>query len=370
MKKSHKKQLLNILFVLALAAFTVWTVSDLDFGAVKSFFDVCNPWFMVGALACMVGYFFFEGVSLHLIVRRFGGKPRFRDSIAYAAADVYYSNITPSATGGQPASAFYMMRDGIPGGVACFGLIFNLLAFAAALLVVGSVVLLLNIPLFLSYGIFARILILIGLLFQIVLIGVFGACLFFPKMILKVGHFFINLLCKIRIFKDKDKWMGKINGMVDKYRASLDYFKHHKTLIFPVLFFDILQRISLIGISCFVCASIMQFSIKGEISLWEIFSVQTFVVLGFNAVPLPGGSGAFEYMYLEAYGHIFSADMTKTTMIITRVISYYLSIVVCAAITLYHHMRPPKHAEASIEGEISDTKANNESSTVDSPAEQ
>ena len=79
MKKSHKKQLFNILFVLALAAFTVWTVSDMDLAAIKDFFAVCNPWFLIGALACMVGYFFFEGISLHLIIRRFGGKPRFRD---------------------------------------------------------------------------------------------------------------------------------------------------------------------------------------------------------------------------------------------------------------------------------------------------
>ena len=342
MKKSHKKQLFNILFVLILAGFTVWAVSDLDISAVRSFFSVCNPWFIIGALICMVGYFLFEGISLHLIIRRFGGKPRFRDSISYAAADVYYSNITPSATGGQPASAFYMMRDGIPGGIACFGLIFNLLAFAAALLVVGLVVLLTNIPLFLSYGVFPRVLILVGLGFQVVLIGVFGACLLFPKMILKVGHFFIALLCKIHIFKNKEKWMGKIDGMVEKYSASLECFKRHKTLILPVLFFDILQRASLIGISCFVCASITQFSFGGHVSIREIFCIQTFVVLGFNAVPLPGGSGAFEYMYLEAYSHIFSADMTKTTMLITRVISYYLSLVVCAGITLLHHMRPPK----------------------------
>ena len=354
MKKSHKKQLFNILFVLALAAFTVWTVSDMDLAAIKDFFVVCNPWFLIGALACMVGYFFFEGISLHLIIRRFGGKPRFRDSISYAAADVYYSNITPSATGGQPASAFYMMRDGIPGGVACFGLIFNLLAFAAALLVVGAVVLLCNIPLFLSYPPLARVLILIGLLFQIVLIGVFGACLFFPQMILKIGHFFINLLCKMHIFKNKEKWTGKIDGMVDKYRSSLDYFKQHKLLIFPVLFFDILQRISLIGISCFVCASIT------DLSLWEIFAIQTFVVLGFNAVPLPGGSGAFEYMYLEAYAHIFTDDMTKTTMLITRVISYYLAIVVCAAITLIHHLLPPAHTAEptnATEAELPETES-------------
>jgi hypothetical protein len=45
-------------------------------------------------------------------------------------------------------------------------------------------------------------------------------------------------------------------------------------------------------------------------------------------------------MYQEVYGNIFSKDMTDITMLITRVISYYLSMVVCAAITLYHHMRP------------------------------
>ena len=46
--------------------------------------------------------------------------------VLYSAADIYFSAITPSATGGQPASALLMVGDGIPTAVTTVVLLLNL----------------------------------------------------------------------------------------------------------------------------------------------------------------------------------------------------------------------------------------------------
>ena len=78
-----------------------------------------------------------EAFSLKNIARKFGYKTKFVSALAYSSADAYYSALTPSATGGQPASAYYMVKDGFDGGATTFILVFNLLGYTAAIFVLG-----------------------------------------------------------------------------------------------------------------------------------------------------------------------------------------------------------------------------------------
>lgn len=143
MTKKAKRNILNISFLLLLIGITLTILltcnRELNFENIKGFLKSSNPWFIAVILLCMILSIAFEGWSMHLIVRRLGYRPKIRSSMAYAAADVYYSAITPSASGGQPASAFYMMRDGISAGVTSFGLLFNLIAYTASIFIIGIV---------------------------------------------------------------------------------------------------------------------------------------------------------------------------------------------------------------------------------------
>ena len=57
----------------------------------------------------------------------------------YSAADVYFSAITPSASGGQPASAYFMLKDGIAGTAVMAALLLNLIMYTLAILTIGLV---------------------------------------------------------------------------------------------------------------------------------------------------------------------------------------------------------------------------------------
>ena len=70
----------------------------------------------------------------------------------------------------------------------------------------------------------------------------------------------------------------------------------------------------------------------------DVFAMQSFVVLGYNSIPLPGGIGVYEYLYLKVYGNYFSVSFIVIAMMVTRVISYYLSMILCGIYTMVYHL--------------------------------
>ena len=127
-----KKQLAWSLVFVVIAAASVWAVASQSRGfSLAAFGEFIRgaslPW-LAAAILCMLIYIYAEGVALNCICASFSCRMRRRDGFVYASADIYFSAITPSATGGQPASAYFMIQDGIPGPTATVALLVALLA--------------------------------------------------------------------------------------------------------------------------------------------------------------------------------------------------------------------------------------------------
>ena len=82
----------------------------------------------------MCGFFVFEALALKVLCKTFGYKISFRKSLVYSSSDIYFSAITPSATGGQPASAYFMMKDKIPGAATTIILLVNLTLYTTSII--------------------------------------------------------------------------------------------------------------------------------------------------------------------------------------------------------------------------------------------
>ena len=105
---SLKKQLLNIGVVVLLTAVIFAIIfgrnKNFSFSVFFNFLGGLNYYYLTGAFLCMLLFIVFEGVSLKIILENMGFKTKKRHAMLYSASDIYYSAITPSATGGQPAS--------------------------------------------------------------------------------------------------------------------------------------------------------------------------------------------------------------------------------------------------------------------------
>ena len=66
------------------------------------------------ALPVMALFIACEAGATRLVLGALGCAQPFRRCYFYSCTGFFFSNVTPSATGGQPAQVYYMNRDGVP----------------------------------------------------------------------------------------------------------------------------------------------------------------------------------------------------------------------------------------------------------------
>lgn len=345
MNKKVRKHLFNILFVLVLLGLTVFILiksnKELSWADVRAFFSNCNPAYIVLAVCGMLVFLLAEAWSLKNIAKKFGYKTKFVSAFAYSSADAYYSALTPSATGGQPASAYYMVKDGIDAGSTTFILVFNLLGYTAAIFVLGVAAFVISLFTstggwaFLDFSVLSKVFIIVGVVMQVFLIWLFVACLKHPGAVLKTGGALIALLAKLKFSKKPEILREKLSAMVEKYRYCGAQIKKHRNLFLQTLLFNVLQRGAQVAITAFVFKAA-----KPQTDMLHVFALQCFVLLGYNSMPLPGGSGVFELLYLNVFSTVafFDKPFLVVAVMVTRVISYYGCLIFSGIFTLAYHV--------------------------------
>ena len=355
LSKKGKKQLWNLLFLFLLISITLTVLllsyQELNFKNILNFIRTSKWWLLALSVVCMIAGIVFEGLSLHIISRGLGHRGKVLPSIAYSSADIYYSAITPSASGGQPAAAYYMVKDGMSAGTASFTLVFNTVAYTSSLIILTVFAFALRPALFLEFPFMTKFLIIPGVVIQLILLIFLIGCMRFHKTVLKVCNGLVSLLVKIKIVKNEQKWRTKISEEVAKYAACFQEIHKRRLLFLNALILNTAQRVVRIIISCCICLAAAP-----DASFWSVFALQSFIIVGYTSLPVPGGVGAFEYLYLRVYRVIFTSDaFILSAMMVMRTVSYYLSIVVSGVITLGFHIgvmhRKPKEAvaEAAVE---------------------
>ncbi len=351
MSKQAKKMLLNVLFLLILVAVTliilILSNRELNFENIASFLKSCNPWWLLAAFGAMALSVVFEAVSLFFILRGLGEKPKISGSLVYATADLYYSAITPSASGGQPASAFYMVRDKIAAGKASFALVFNLVAYTLAIILIGAVVFIIRPAYFgLIENWFVKLLIILGFVLQSLLLLFFIGCMFWGKGVQKCGNGLITLLNKMKLVKKPDKWREKLRVEVEKYSECLHALKEHPGMSFANFFCNLGQRVSHVSIAAFVCLAA-----DPSLNFLDLFALEALVLVGYNSIPLPGGVGAFEYLYLEIYSIYFGGAFILSAMMVSRVLSFYLRMILSGVYTMAYHVHTLRKTKTNLTGD-------------------
>ena len=149
-----------------------------------------HPVWLILAFFFMIGFFVFEGLSLNTLLRSLGYKTSLKHGIVYGATDAYFSGITPSATGGQPAVMYFMIKYGVPAATAVAILIINLILYNVSTIILGAFVALLFPRIFLGFSPLSKTIIVIGAI-AVTALGI-GLIL-----LLKKGDWMAGLLIKL-----------------------------------------------------------------------------------------------------------------------------------------------------------------------------
>lgn len=109
---------------------------------------------------------------------------------------IFYSGITPSATGGQPVQLYYMSKDGNRGSDSTVVLMTVAVVYKFVLVILGAAILLFWYrPLYSELGKFFP-LYLFGLLLNVILVVVIAGIMLMPNIMLRCALFLKSCLLK------------------------------------------------------------------------------------------------------------------------------------------------------------------------------
>ncbi len=334
MKKKPSKNLVWAIITFLLAILTIKVV--LDFSKNISICDLVDSvassdkLFLGLAVLASAMYIVFEAFAVCNILKKAGYKRSIKRGLLYSNADFYYSAITPSATGGQPASALYMHRDGIPAGIITATLILNMMMYTMSIIFIGVVSIIISPRVFLDFNTFSKVIVGLGFAALTTLAIIFYIMIKNERIIFKPLSGLITFLYNKKIIKEKERKLNKINKISGDYRMCAELITGHRSLLVSTFIWNVLQRGSQIMVPMLVYASLG--GEKGR--MITVFAKQCMVNIGYNLVPIPGAMGISDYLMIDGFGYIMSENMVYTVEMISRAITFYFCVTVSGIVTL------------------------------------
>ncbi|MBQ6575855.1 MAG: flippase-like domain-containing protein [Lachnospiraceae bacterium] len=332
-----KKSRMWTVVALVLAALSIWAVAqqtkDYSFDDFIQYFRDANPFWIVMAIVCMACFVLFEGLALLAVLKAFGHKRSINKGIVYSAADIYFSAITPSASGGQPASAYFMMADAVPTAVTAVALLLNLVMYTASIMAIGIIAVIVSPYLFLDFTPLSKALIIIGYLIQATLITFIILLIKREDWVHGIGRFFIRLFAKIKLVRNTTKLEKKLDRITNEYRDCAEMIDGHRGMLVKCFLFNFLQR------SLQICVSVMVFLAGGGAydKVVDIWSTHALSVIGSNSIPVPGAMGVIDYLLLDGLNNLMSNEDAISLELASRGISFYICVLTCALIVVIGH---------------------------------
>ena len=328
-----KKKIFWAIASVFIAGLSIWAVisqsRNFSFATLKSFISGADKGWLIASFVCTFGFIWFEGFALVRIARHFGYKTNAFDGTVYGGADVYFSAITPSASGGQPASAYFMMKDGIPGYATTVALLINLVMYTLALLTVGIVSIIFKYPMLKNFSVLSRFFIGIGIVVLIFLALVFYMLLRKGKILYGICDAVIGLMEKIHVIRHGDKLRKKLKNTMAEYQECSNSITGQTGFLAEIFFWNLMQRMSQLLVSFMIFMSMGE-GVKKAV---DVSVIQCFVAMGSNCVPIPGAMGVADYIMIDGFKQLVG-DNAANMELLCRGVTFYGSVLTSAFIIL------------------------------------
>lgn len=333
--KKYRKAVVNTLFIGVLLGLTLYfLLRDQEIPQILAAMERARPGWLAVGLICVLIFVCSESVIINYLMRSLKYKAPLLRCIKYSFVGFFFSCVTPSATGGQPAQVFYMKKDGLDISVSSLVLMVVTVAYKAVLLILGGLAFITQ-PVFVCEHLGNVIYILIyGIVVNIAFIAFLLMVIFKTSLARSCARTVVGWLGRWGVLKNPEESKKKVEQSLEKYHQAAMWLKGHKMALFHVLWMTMIQRMALFAVTWLVYRS---FGL-GDVGLWQIIALQTIISLSVDMLPLPGGIGASETSFMIMFEKIFGKSLVLPGMLLSRGISYYALVVISGAVTCGAHL--------------------------------
>lgn len=291
-------------------------------------------YWLLGAVF-VVGFIESESVIIYYMMKVLGENVKLTHCFLYSFVGFFFSLITPSATGGQPAQLYFMKKDKLSLPTSTMVLLIVTITYKLVLVVLGLVVMILRPepvwrllkPIYgwCYLGIFLNVVCVFGMLILV----------FHPTLASNIVLFCLRLFD--RIFKKdmEKKYGGRLERAMEKYRYAAEFFYKNIKVIVNVFLITCVQRFLLFAVTYLVYRS-FSLNLAGA---GVVITLQGMISVAVDMLPLPGGLGISEKLFKDIFLQICTKKYTLPVMIVSRGLSFYVQLGISAVMTVVAYLR-------------------------------
>lgn len=332
--ENKKKLFWEVVFLIVVFAGTVYGVfHGEDLGKSIRIIREVKKIYLLPAVACVVFFIWGESIIIHYLMRTLGTRLKKWTCFLFSSIGFFFSCITPSASGGQPAQIYYMRRKNIPIPVATLVLMIVTITYKAVLVLVGLAIIVFGQGFMHRYLTGILPVFYLGIVLNVLCVGFMLILVFHTTLAQSLMEKGLGFLEKLHLMHYKQSRHEKLNAAMEKYKETAVYFKTHKHVVLIVLAITFAQRFALFLSTYFVY---LAFGLS-DYAVGTIVMLQAVISISVDMLPLPGGMGISEKLFLTIFVPVFGAQLVLPGMILSRALSYYTELLLSALLTILAH---------------------------------
>ncbi len=328
-RENRKKIIGNGLLFAAVLGLTLYAVfHGEDLGDVADAIRACDRRWLLPALGCVVAFIWGEAVVIWLLLRSCGQRLSPGRCFLISSVGFFFSAVTPSAGGGQPMQVYFLRREDIPVPVSAVTLMAVTITYKLVLVITGLVLALFRMDWLRDHLGDMTLLFWMGLALTVSFTTLLLILVFHPHLARVLAERLLGLLEKVRILRRNDARRERLLASMEKYHETAGYFRSHMGLMAVIQLITFVQRFALFTVPWLVYRA---FGL-GSCSWWSMAPLQAAICIAADMLPVPGGMGISEGLFLTAFEPIFG-ELILPAMVLSRGTDFYCRLLLSAAFT-------------------------------------
>ena len=219
-----------LIFVIFIGLFIYMVKVDGLDNIIQLLHSVDYKWVIAG-LGCLLIYWICDILTLHIPIKRIYKTQPITNSIKVAMLGQLFNNITPFASGGQPIQAYELTKTGKRVSDSLSAMAIKFIVTQTALVVSTLTVVLLE------FDFFARLMqnfiwiAIVGFIVNILAIIVVILAGIKKRVITVITTPIIKFLGKIKIIKNPEKTIEKLDKSIDNFGEQFKVIKNEKVMV-------------------------------------------------------------------------------------------------------------------------------------------
>ena len=325
-----KKIIFNTIFLVVVFGLTIYGVfHGEDLGAVMDAIQSADKIWLLPGVALVAFFIWGESIIIWYMMRSYGIHLRKRVCFLFSSVGFFFSCITPSASGGQPMQIYYMKKEKISIPVATVILMIVTITYKFVLVAIGGGIAVFGRGFLHRYLTGILPIFYLGLALNIFCVTFMTVLVFHPDLARNFLVKGLKILEKLHIVRKKHSRLKKLEDSMDTYRETAAYLRTHPRVIFHVILITFAQRMALFAVTWFVYRA---FSLSGT-GFWTVLFLQAVISVSVDMLPLPGGMGISETLFLNIFVPVFGS-LLLPGMVLSRGLGYYGELFISAFFTV------------------------------------